>query len=86
MGTKKRVQSLNEALWRYWQEHFKHVDDLAKSLERFMPFKDPKVGALHTQYVVTRVHLRTIIHAAREKVDADNAVKARDRAAKRAAK
>lgn len=83
---KKRIQTLNEARWRYWQEHFSHVDDLEKSLQRLMPFKDPKVASLHTYYVQCRVQLRTIVHEAREKVDADNAAKARDRAAQRAKK
>lgn len=81
--SKKRIQTLNEARWRYWQEHFKRIDDLEKSLQRLMPFQDPKVSALHTLYVHSRVQLRTIIHEAREKVDDDNAAKARERAAKR---
>lgn len=83
---KKRVQTLNEALWRYWKEHFDAINDLEKSVQRFMPFQDPKVGALHVLYVNARVQLRTIIHAAREKVDADNERAARERAQKRAKK
>lgn len=80
---KKRVQTLNEALWRYWQGHFDHVDDLEKSLQRFIPFADPKVAGLHSMYVNARVQLRLLIKQAREKVDADNSAKARERAAKR---
>lgn len=83
---KKRIQSLNEALWRYWKGHFDTIDDLEKSLQRFMPFKDPKVVALHSMYVNSRVQLRVIIHAAREKLDAQYAAQARERAAKRSAK
>lgn len=83
---KKRIQTLNEARWRYWQEHFSHINDLEKSLQKLMPFADPKVAGLHTMYVQARVQLRVIIHEAREKVDADNAAKARERAAKRAGK
>lgn len=76
---KKAIQTLNEARWRYWQAHFKEVDELEKSLQRLMPFQDPKVGSLHNYYVQCRVQLRTIIHEARERVDADNAAKARQR-------
>lgn len=84
--SKKRIQSLNEARWRYWQEHFKQIDELAQSLQRLMPFSDPKVAGLHGMYVSSRIQLRTLINQAKEKVDVDNATKIRKRTPKRAAK
>lgn len=84
--SKKRIQTLNEARWRYWQEHFKDIDALEKSLQRLMPFQDPKVASLHAMYVNARVQLRVLISYAREKVDSDNDAKARQRAATRAKK
>lgn len=67
--TKKRIQTLNEALLKLYQDHFKTVDGLEKGLQRFIPFKDPKVGLLARNYVECRITLRTIISDLKGKID-----------------